>query len=314
MSKEHNAIILTTPKDFIRLQNNYPRMIQMLAPRKVIFIGSVEVGNLVENSEIREKVGYINEDDVIPFDAVHSVMKNALQVEELGRGVTGWYYQQFLKMQYSFQCKDDYYLVWDGDTVPCKQFSMFKAGTDIPYLDLKHEYHEDYFKTIDKLFPGMHKVIEQSFISEHMLMNCKIMRELIAQIELNDSLKGNKFYEKVIYAITPDKLVSNSFSEFETYGTYVAYKHLNTYRLREWHSFRYGGEFFHPERMTDEDYRWLSVDFDAISFEKGHFVREDHENLFSNKEYQEKISAKQMLEIAQETFQDGMIEVWTDRM
>lgn len=311
--KKHSAIILTTPGDFTRLLGNYPRLLQMLSPRKVAFIGSSEVGRLLAESEISGKAEFINEDEIIPFDEVHRIMMDALEVKELGRGVTGWYYQQFLKMQYSFLCEDEYYLTWDGDTVPCKLFSMFKEGTDIPYLDLKHEYHEEYFRTLETLIPGMHKVIEQSFISEHMLMNCRIMQELIGQIENNNAINGKKFYEKIIYAIPKEKLISNSFSEFETYGTYVAFRHPTAYKLREWHSFRYGGEFFHPEKMTDEDYSWLSVDFDAISFEKGHFVREDHENLFSNREYQKKLSAKQMLEIAQETFEEGMIERWTDR-
>lgn len=52
-------------------------------------------------------------------------------------------------------------------------------------------------------------------------------------------------------------------------------------------------------------------DFFAISFEKAHYVREDHENLFNNKAYQSKLSARQMLEIAQEEFEgDSYKEVW----
>ena len=67
----------------------------------------------------------------------------------------------------------------------------------------------------------------------------------------------------------------------------------------------------HPETMTAEDYEWLSRDFDAISFEKNHTVRADHENFFQNKEYQCKLSARQMLEIVQETFEEGFVEEWS---
>ena len=81
-----------------------------------------------------------------------------------------------------------------------------------------------------------------------------------------------------------------------------------TYKLREWHSFRLAGEFFDPEAISDDDYEWLAHDFDAISFEKGMTVREDHKNLFDNKEYQSKLTAGQMLKIAQEEFKDGYIE------
>ena len=48
----------------------------------------------------------------------------------------------------------------------------------------------------------------------------------------------------------------------------------------------------------------------AISFEKWSEVREDHSNLFDNPEYQKKLSARKMLEIAQEEFTDGYKEVW----
>lgn len=184
------------------------------------------------------------------------------------------------------------------------------AESGLPYLDLKHEYHEEYFRTLEKLLPGMHKCIEQSFISEHMLINREIMGNLIRDIEANGQIPGETFYEKIIHAIPPERLVSNSFSEFETYGTYVAFRRPMAYKLRSWNSFRYAGQFLDPSTIGDEDYEWLGKSFDALSFEKGHTVRSDHQNLFDNKEYQSKLSARQMLEIAQEEFKDSYIEVW----
>lgn len=318
MEPKYDVIILTTAKDFLRVRCNYSRLIQNTVPRKVIFIGNEEVGKLTEEliNELalqeENRVGFVNEDNIVPFDAVHKVMMDCLGVSELARGVTGWYYQQFLKMEYSVVCENEYYLVWDGDTVPCKPFTMFAADGVTPYLDLKKEYHEEYFRTIERLFPGMHKVIEKSFISEHMLMKKTIMQELTEDIMHNDALQGDTFWEKILRCIPSDKLRSNSFSEFETYGTYVAIKHTFVYRLRHWHSFRYAGEFFRPEEMTDEDYKWLSADFDAVSFEKNHFVRPDHDNLFNNKKYQQALSARKMLEIAQEEFKEGYYETWDD--
>lgn len=310
--EKYDVLIVTTAKDFLRLQSNYPRLVRYMQGRNLIFVGSKEVGELVQKAGMGERVTYLNEDEILPFDEVHKVMKCALQCDELARGVTGWYYQQFLKMKYSFLCEDDYYLMWDGDTIPCKPFSMFSDESGQPYLDLKREYHEEYFNTLSKLFPGMHKVIEQSFISEHMLMKCDIMQKLIRDIEGNKNLKGNTFYEKIIYAIDSDKLKSNSFSEFETYGTYVAFRYPDAYKLREWHSFRYGASFFDAEEITDSDYKWLGKDFDAISFEKNQSVREDHKDAFTKKEYQEKLSARQILEIVQGTFKEGYMEVWDD--
>lgn len=301
--ENYNAIILTTPTDFERLKDSYARMVRNLAPRKIVFIGSRKVRELIQQSDVEGQVGFLEEEELIPFEDVHKIMEELLQTRELPRGVTGWYYQQFLKMQYAFVCQDDYYLIWDGDTIPCKPFSMFRQD-GLPYLDLKQEYHEEYFHTIGNLFPGMRKSIAKSFISEHMLIRCDIMKQLI-----RDIMPGT-FYEKILRAIRPGQIMNTAFSEFETYGTYVTYRYTDAYCLRDWHSFRLGGEFFHPERMTEEDYAWLGKDFDAISFEKGHTVREDHEEIFTSPRYREKLSARQILELAQQEFQEGYKEVW----
>ena len=315
LEQQYDALIIVTARDYERVQSQYHRLAVNLPARNIYFVGNADVARLVEASKLGDKVRFLNEDAILPFDAVHEVMKQALrevlQGQELPRGITGWYYQQFLKMQYARICKDDYYLVWDGDTIPCRPFSMFHEERGIPYLDLKAEYHKEYFDTLSKLIPGMRKCIEKSFISEHMLINGHTMCRLLQEIEANRDIPGNTFWEKIIHAIDVRDLQANSFSEFETYGTYVAMRCPETYRLRSWHSFRYGGVFYSLDTISDEDYEWLGKDFYAISFEKGDYVREDQKNLFDNRTYQEKLSARQMLEIAQEEFGEGSyIEVW----
>ncbi len=312
---EYDALLVVTAKDFERVQSQYHRLAADLPARRIFFVGNEEVGRLVEKAGLGGKVFFLDENEILPFADVHAVMEKALSKELQGRalprGITGWYYQQFLKMQYARVCGDAYYLVWDGDTIPCARFSMFKEGTGTPYLDMKQEYYPQYFETMAKLIPDLHKCFEKSFISEHMLMNSKIMRELLSEIESNPHVEGTCFWEKIIHAIDAKGLLENSFSEFETYGTYVAMRHPESYRLRDWHSFRYGGVFYSLDTISDTDYAWLAKDFFAISFEKGDFVREDQKNLFDNKAYQEKLSARQMLEIAQQEFKEGSyLEVW----
>ncbi len=330
MEKNFDTLVVITPADFLRLRSNYTRLVKWLPDGRITFIGSDKVGELVNEliadlkgnigsqfqqpaiEEIPDdRLGFVNENDVIPFDDVHKVMAEKmaplLKGRELPRGITGWYYQQFLKMEYSRICEGEYYMSWDGDTVPCKKVEMFNDN-GVPYFDLKHEYNELYFTTMGKLIPGLKKLIDASFISEHMLFKCDIMKRLISKIESNDSIPGSRFYEKIINCIPLEDIQGNGFSEFETYGSFVCLTSPQTYKLRDWHSFRLAGEFFDPETISDDDYEWLSRDFDAISFEKGMTVREDHKNLFDNKEYQSKLSAGQMLKIAQEEFEDGYIE------
>lgn len=313
MANDFDVLIVVAEKDFPRVSNLYHRLSECVQCKKLIFVGNRAVGRMAEQLDDSD-IAWIDEDSVLPFSEVHELMKkrlaDVLQGRDLPRGITGWYYQQFLKMQYAQMCDDAYYMTWDGDTIPCRTIHMFKEGTEVPYLDLKTELKSEYFDTLGKLLPGMHKVIEKSFISEHMLFRKDIMQDLIGRIEANADLGGETFWEKVIYAIPTEQLQEGVFSEFETYGTFVALNYTMSYRLREWHSFRLGAEFFDPKTISERDFAWLGRDFDAISFEKNQSVREDHKNLFDNPEYQTKLTAKQMLQAIQPEFNGGYVEVW----
>lgn len=314
--QKYTAIIVITPKDFTRLVKHYTRMVNNLPAEKILFVSGAGIENELRQAELGESVSFFDENKLISFDKVRDCMSEHLRPllgdEPVPRGAIGWYYQQFLKMEFSRVCEDRYYMSWDGDTIPCAPFSMFQEGTGAPYLDLKQEYHALYFETLEKILPGMRKVIGKSFISEHMLFDKDIMQELIHKIESNDSIPGKYYWEKIIHAISPEQISNSGFSEFETYGTYVAYTRPSIYKLREWHSFRLAGEFFDPDTICDRDFEWLAKDFYAISFEKNQVVREDHKNIFDNPEYQKKLSARMMLEIAQKEFNGGYIEVWGD--
>lgn len=305
-----DVIIVTTAADYIRTRDNIERIIDLIPAERFYFVGSEQVGELVKEDGIGDKVGFINENELIPFDEVHKVVKSILGRDDVPRGVTGWYYQQFLKMFYSTVTDKEYYMSWDGDTVPCKRFEMFDAATGKPFFDLKTEYHEEYFVTLSAIFPGMRKVIGKSFISEHMLFDKSIMLEILNEIETNESLKGSTFYEKILRAIRPGKLLSNSFSEFETFGTYVALRHQDAYRLRQWHSIRYGSMYFIPGTLNEADYEWIGRDFDAISFEKNQEFVPELAKYFNTPEYRSKLSARYIIETIQECSTEGMKEEW----
>ena len=310
------TIIVITPKDFPRLVGLYDRMVRNLPSERILFVSGAGIEEELKKADLGDNISFVDENDLLTFDSVKECMtehlKPLLGNEPVPRGAIGWYYQQFLKMEYSRICEDEYYMTWDGDTIPCAPFSMFQEESGQPYLDLKQEYHAPYFETLEKILPGMRKVIGKSFISEHMLFNKRIMQNLIAKIEENDNIPGTKYWEKIINAIKPEQISESAFSEFETYGTFVAFTEPDHYKLREWHSFRLAGEFFDPETICDRDFEWLAKDFHAVSFEKNQTVRADNKNLFDNPEYQKKLSARRMLEIAQEEFKGGYIEVWGD--
>lgn len=310
MQEKYDVLILTTPKDFLRVKKHYKKLLELLPVKRLIMLGSRQVGEMLQEAKLEKEVVFLDEDTLIPFHSVNQIMKKRLEREDVPRGITGWYYQQFLKMQYALVCKDEYYMTWDGDTVPCKKITMIDSITDKPLFDLKREFHEEYFATMEKLIPGLRKCIEYSFVSEHMLFSCHIMKRLIHAIMENADDGSQTFYERILNVISREKLTDNSFSEFETYGSFVALTNPGAYKLRRWYSFRHCGDFFDPDLISDEDFLWLSNDFHAVSFEKGSFVREDNKEIFTKKEYREKLSARQILEIVQEEYLDGYKESW----
>ena len=135
-----DTLIVITPKDFTRLVRLYPRLVSSIDYGRIFLVSAKETESIISASpELAGKFAVVDENDLIRFDDVHECirkkMENILAGIELPRGITGWYYQQFLKMQYAFVCRDEYYMVWDGDTIPCKKITMFQEESGKPYLE-----------------------------------------------------------------------------------------------------------------------------------------------------------------------------------
>ena len=75
---------------------------------------------------------------------------------------------------------------------------MFNNNNGKPFFDVKTEYHEPYFITMKNIFPELGKKYDYSFISEHMIINTKLMKNMINRISNNKNLIGDTWYEKII--------------------------------------------------------------------------------------------------------------------
>ena len=296
INDRYELIIPTTTEDFIRTRRDLGAFFELLPISEIIFIGSEGLEKYVveeKNSYPEpERIKYLNENDLIPFDSVYSAMKAC--VSEAGYTMNensrpGWYYQQFLKMAFSERAEGEYYMSWDADTVPIRKIEMFnKEGN--PFFDIKPEYMPGYFVTIKKLF-GIDKQIEKSFVSEHMLFNTGYMKELISEIE-GLELAGKSFFEKIFYGMGIDNM-KRGFSEFETFGSWMLSRHSEKYALRDWSSMRLGGYFLESSKLSEQDIEWLSRDFDAITFEGYTEVVPELSEAFYNEDYRKRYSAKQ---------------------
>lgn len=297
-------IVPSTGKDFIRNKANYRKFFKLLPITEIVFIGPAELEAMVEeltSTETDLAISYVNENDIIEFDKVKKAIVDRLAFDGYtasGDSRPGWYYQQFLKMAWSYKCEDEYYLIWDADTLPLKPVEMWdKNGT--PFFDVKVEYNPRYFRTIGHLFDGMTKVGDFSFISEHMVFKTSRMREMIERIMSTD-LRGETFYEKIFSAIEILD-ITIGFSEFETFGTFITTLYPGEYSIRTWKSMRAAGYFFEPSELNKDDIDWLAKDYDAITFESYNQVHPQLAPLFHNPQYRKTMRAAEIYQMIQDS-------------
>ncbi len=316
INDRYELIIPTTKEDFVRTGRDLGAFFELLPISEIIFIGPEGLEECVAEERKRypepERIKYLNENDLIPFESVYGAMKACVSEAGYtmdGNSRPGWYYQQFLKMAFSKNAGGEYYMSWGADTVPLRRIEMFnKEGK--PFFDVKPEYMPGYFITIKKLF-GIDKQIKKSFVSEHMLFNSGYMKELISEIEGLD-LRGERFYEKIFYGMGIDNM-KRGFSEFEAYGSWMLFRHPGEYALRDWSSLRLGGHFLESSKLSPQDIEWLSKDFDAITFEGYTEVIPELSEAFYNEDYRSRYTAKKFYTMFLENgflgeYENGMIK------
>lgn len=263
--EKYDIIVPITKSDLSVFLSIIPFWKEYLPIKEVILIGPESVMESLD--EIKElKYRFINENEFINLDELKDIINCYTNgdIKAINRG--GWYLQQFIKMQYSMICKDEYYMTWDSDTIPLHDINMINQGK--PIFDMKIEYHQPYFDTLSRLFGSNLEKYSKSFISEHMLINCKIMREIIQKINSLENIEGKAWYEKIIRSINVDDIAFSGFSEFETYGTYTINSYPDMYEYRDWYSERYGYLLFNIKDININIIKWMGKEYDALSFEK----------------------------------------------
>lgn len=260
-----DVVIPIVGADIDTFKNSLPFIKRYLPVKNIILIGAYDVEEKVADLK---GVTYVNEDELVPGLNLPSIKKIKKYISGTERR-SGWYFQQFLKMGYARICKDDYYLIWDADTIPIKNIDFFDESGK-PYLDYREyvKYDECFFRTQDLLFPDkyLHKQLKDSFICEHLLVNVTIMNELLDDLAANGAAGNDTFFENVMYVIPKDIINLSGFSEFETYAAYVLKKHGDTHTLRYWRNLRNAGIYI-GRNTTEENVNWLSQMFDVISVE-----------------------------------------------
>lgn len=174
----------------------------------------------------------------------------------------GWYFQQFLKFAFVDVSNDDqHFLIWDADTVLLRPIEFFDSTGKAFYTKAK-EYHLPYFQTFEALF-GTPARREFSFISQHQIIDKKILREMLAEIETRNP-QVNSWPLAILDNLRGEG--TNLFSEYETYGHYAKWKHPDSMAFRELEWTRFGNRVagYPPDPSK---LKLLSKDFSFAAFE-----------------------------------------------
>ena len=263
------VILPVAPKDVDNLDLCVQKIIENICPQKIVIITNKQFKDRIP---LLDKVEFLDEDRLMEHLTLDNLKR--LMVDIKGTETrSNWYFQQFLKMAYVFKCSYDYYLIWDSDTIPLKNIRFWKNidGLEKCLFDEHPSIHQPYFDTLEKLFNGkVKKLSKKSFITEHMMINQKIMRKLISEIEKNNQIQGKLFFEKILYAINKNDIEYAGFSEFETYGNFVLNYYPDKYAIRKLKDYRQGGMVIEKSQINNEVLNWIAKDYDIVSFEEQH--------------------------------------------
>ncbi len=261
-SKRVEVIVPIIDKDIKQFLQWLNLINKNIRPSKITIIGNKKAGELV--SAIPD-LCFLDETMLLPVDEIKAYIAKITDNDPACIKRSGWYIQQFLKLEYAKHCCNDFYLSWDGDTFPLKPVQLFDG--EVPVLGMKEEYHEPYFYLISKLFDIDIKKNQKSYISEHMLFKTSTVQEMIGEIEKKHPGYDN-YYECILSNIRKEDLSKSGFSEFETYGTYCQLYHKGMYVEKEWKSLRPANNFFDFTSVSDSSLKWMSKSYDAFSIER----------------------------------------------
>ena len=199
--------------DYPILQKAFVGLSEFVPFRKLyIFTARQNITSL--QRMLSRNVEILDEDEQIPGMALQSLRR--LPLPGFPKGA-GWYFQQLLKYTFCFQKQeDDYYLIWDADTVPLRPLQFFDPSGRMLFTTAKESnpYYFDNYRRLLREEPRH----EFSFIAQHMIVQKSILREMLARIESN--FTGDESWAwKIMRNLRGD--CSNLFSEYETLGHYI---------------------------------------------------------------------------------------------
>jgi hypothetical protein len=272
-----NMILVVAGEDYKNIEIVIENSNKYIAPDMIYIITPLECLN--KNIYIKNKyqnVNLINENEILPIEQVSfdSIALPGFPNRKY------WYYQQFLKMAFSYSkyCNHEHYLIWDADTIPLNKIN-FISNTEQIYLTTSNsEYHGEYFNNIKKIFKDIN-IYEKSFISQHLYVNINHMKEIIEHL---GSIENHNWTNNLLSQLSGNSI--SLFSEYETYSNYVINHYPEKYTIRQLDWFRKGAYIIDDISKIES----LSKYYDYVAIEK-------HDNNLLKKLYYKIIHFKKII-------------------
>jgi uncharacterized protein DUF6492 len=207
-------------------------------------------------------VELIDENAFIPEMTLSRLKKLSLPGFPQG---AGWHFQQLLKLAFSFhEPDDDYFLIWDADTVPLRPLQFFDESGRMLFTTAEEE-HAPYFDTYRKLLrEEPHRGF--SFISQHMIVQKSIAREMLGKIETNFSGQDSWAW-KIMRNL--EGTSTTLFSEYEMLGHFVKNHYPSRAAFRKLSWLREGA--LRTSRIpSKKELDQLAQTYDFAAFESRH--------------------------------------------
>lgn len=262
---KYDVIIPVAFKDYSFLNKSYHYLCENLGAEKIFILTNGRMAHYLPLVIKKDPLFIVLDEDKLIDGLTYQNINSIIKAQGRKHTNAGWFFQQFLKMGFALSdyCKNDYYLSWDADTIPLRKINFFD-NHERPFFTMKTEYHKPYFVAIKRLL-GIEKVNDGSYIAEHMMFNKKIMCEILVKIQ-ESRVDGVVWYEKILNAIVPELVSTDSFSEFETYGSFCKLNYPSLYVERQMPTFRRGG-LIQGRFVSDDILKKLGEDFAVSSFE-----------------------------------------------
>lgn len=206
----------------------------------------------------------LNEDEVIAGVTLQEI--RGYLTRRIGSGArAGWYFQQMLKMALCGRGEvAPHYLIWDSDTIALRPLIFFDdSGRSL--VNPKTERVASYFDWMRKALK-LERQVRFSFISEHLMVAKESMRELIAAFS-GVPVDSGTWVWRLLDLIDDRHLGRSGFSEYETYGNFVASRHPDSFTCRRLKSTRHATVLFGTAPRREDVHYLMLAGHSFASFE-----------------------------------------------